>query len=1067
MQNLSNEKNSFSEGQIWKIIYNISLGLSEIHGNKTAHRDICPENILTTIDGFYKICDFKSVTNKFYETVTNYTRNEIIFDISRNTSLSVRAPEQSDLYTGYPINEKVDIWALGILLYRLLFESAPFFRDYNMIMKTFSNDTIELSEEMSEYYSPDILTILKQMLRSHPGQRISCQQIIKFIESKKDSLFGQKVSNLKKRTFSITNSVNDATVKMFKRHSTIFWVIKLTQEDLTTYPKLKYIKFLVNKAWTKKFKVYKLFQAISTRPIHYCSYVALKTMYIIHSYIFLGPKEVLIPQNFNIQDFLCFFSNIWYSRYSSANYDKDEVLKNAHVTKFIISYSDYIKSKIIFHLKYSYIENNYSIENLITKDDFDFSLLLDKTFISDILSLYSLVYQKLMQVPICLNNIAKTIDVILQILNEDLLSLFNFIFFLLVGYKNFTCNSPANNMKLFDSHFLEITNKARDYLEKLKKYRQEIDSKNIFLEFPGDSLNLNIFSDYLNALDENLKFFPKKDFNIKEFFSVKDIIGIKLSTSIGNMIESSTFFNKLENIEISRSSIISNLNINGKDEGSSSPKSVSLLNKRVSEALIDNKKMENSNKNNFEFSEEKFLNSKMKFDFETGSNPKTNPFGYQLNNNNQSGQNPLEVSKNPRNSKDFIDSPPKNDKNYANNIQSLFNQNFFSRTYNNQNEKPNESNVESKNSEESLNNLNSNVLDVLNEIFESNKVVQAGSIKNQENNEKNTNNLLIDMNVNPSSKVNLPIKETRKNEFTGNNVNNNNYYYNNQDQLQNNPQMKNKALNNVYPYNGHVYNNQINPMLNSNISNLSKPFNNNNFNPQQNYLRGVQNAYNGNIPPFDMFQNAYPNYNMQTPYMQGYRNYNNQGMNFNYASNSNLNYFSNNAQPANLNMLGQGNLNHQIGNNISQNNAMNQNQITNPNLHIKNPVNKINEKEEFESVSSQFPQMSIINIQNNFNDIKVFKEVNIETLANDFLKEEFSKKNLQWLISSKDVNYGKQIGFGGSSEVFRADYRGTEVAVKKLRILEVKEENLKEFKREVSSLIMLRHPNLVLFMGAM
>jgi hypothetical protein len=138
------------------------------------------------------------------------------------------------------------------------------------------------------------------------------------------------------------------------------------------------------------------------------------------------------------------------------------------------------------------------------------------------------------------------------------------------------------------------------------------------------------------------------------------------------------------------------------------------------------------------------------------------------------------------------------------------------------------------------------------------------------------------------------------------------------------------------------------------------------------------------------------------------------------------------------------------------------------NINLNNIPGRTTENEEFnyESVKSQFP-VSIINIQNNFNGVKVYSEVNVETLANEFLKEELSKKNLQWLISSKDIKYGKQIGFGGSSEVFIADYRGTEVAVKKLRLLEVQDENLKEFKREVSSLTMLRHPNLVLFMGAM
>ena len=86
---------------------------------------------------------------------------------------------------------------------------------------------------------------------------------------------------------------------------------------------------------------------------------------------------------------------------------------------------------------------------------------------------------------------------------------------------------------------------------------------------------------------------------------------------------------------------------------------------------------------------------------------------------------------------------------------------------------------------------------------------------------------------------------------------------------------------------------------------------------------------------------------------------------------------------------------------------------------------------------------------NNINSNKVENYINLEDIANTFLHQELSKSSLHWLISSKDIKIEKQIGFGGSSEVYQANYRGTEVAVKKLRILEVKEENLKEFKREV------------------
>lgn len=90
-----------------------------------------------------------------------------------------------------------------------------------------------------------------------------------------------------------------------------------------------------------------------------------------------------------------------------------------------------------------------------------------------------------------------------------------------------------------------------------------------------------------------------------------------------------------------------------------------------------------------------------------------------------------------------------------------------------------------------------------------------------------------------------------------------------------------------------------------------------------------------------------------------------------------------------------------------------------------------------------------INIYNIHNNIRVEETLDLEKIANSFLYQELSKTSLHWLISSKDIQIEQKIGFGGSSEVFQANYRGTDVAVKKLKILEVKEENLKEFKREV------------------
>jgi sterile alpha motif and leucine zipper-containing kinase AZK len=70
-------------------------------------------------------------------------------------------------------------------------------------------------------------------------------------------------------------------------------------------------------------------------------------------------------------------------------------------------------------------------------------------------------------------------------------------------------------------------------------------------------------------------------------------------------------------------------------------------------------------------------------------------------------------------------------------------------------------------------------------------------------------------------------------------------------------------------------------------------------------------------------------------------------------------------------------------------------------------------------------------------------------------------------LKLSELKVEKQIGAGASAEVFKGTYKETDVAIKKLRNMVASNENtMKEFKREVSTLTRVRHPNLVLFMGA-
>ncbi|KAG0549438.1 hypothetical protein BDA96_01G255800 [Sorghum bicolor] len=76
--------------------------------------------------------------------------------------------------------------------------------------------------------------------------------------------------------------------------------------------------------------------------------------------------------------------------------------------------------------------------------------------------------------------------------------------------------------------------------------------------------------------------------------------------------------------------------------------------------------------------------------------------------------------------------------------------------------------------------------------------------------------------------------------------------------------------------------------------------------------------------------------------------------------------------------------------------------------------------------------------------------------------EDVSECEILW----EDLVIGERIGFGSYGEVYHADWNGTEVAVKKFLDQEFYGDALDEFRCEVRIMRRLRHPNIVLFMGA-
>uniref|UniRef100_A0A5B7AGN7 non-specific serine/threonine protein kinase n=1 Tax=Davidia involucrata TaxID=16924 RepID=A0A5B7AGN7_DAVIN len=72
----------------------------------------------------------------------------------------------------------------------------------------------------------------------------------------------------------------------------------------------------------------------------------------------------------------------------------------------------------------------------------------------------------------------------------------------------------------------------------------------------------------------------------------------------------------------------------------------------------------------------------------------------------------------------------------------------------------------------------------------------------------------------------------------------------------------------------------------------------------------------------------------------------------------------------------------------------------------------------------------------------------------------------EWEIPWEDLQIAERIGIGSYGDVYHADWNGTEVAVKKFMDQDISGDALVQFKCEVEIMLRLRHPNVVLFMGA-
>lgn len=156
-------KYPFNDIMASNYIYQIANALHYLHTRNIMHRDIKPENILLGFNNQVKLADFGG-SIEFHPSIKRKTMCGTI---------DYLAPEIVD---SKDYDHKVDIWALGVLIYELLTGKPPFEEEtpqltYKRICKVDFDFTSTISKDARD--------LINKLLQKDPKKRLSLVQVVK------------------------------------------------------------------------------------------------------------------------------------------------------------------------------------------------------------------------------------------------------------------------------------------------------------------------------------------------------------------------------------------------------------------------------------------------------------------------------------------------------------------------------------------------------------------------------------------------------------------------------------------------------------------------------------------------------------------------------------------------------------------------------------------------------------------------------------------------------------------------------------------------------------------------
>ncbi|KAN0059742.1 Ark- serine/threonine protein kinase [Thecaphora frezii] len=184
------------EDEVLKIFGDVCAGVAVMHHQDPPlmHRDLKVENILmspsvgpdsipgsrspsSNLKATFKLCDFGSaapvLSRRAAKSMEEVKRIEA--DLNKHTTLQYRAPEMVDVYQRRVIDEKADIWALGVFLYKLCYYTTPFEENGGGPLAILN---VQYRFPPQPVYSQKLKDLIASLLIEQSSQRPTIDQVI-------------------------------------------------------------------------------------------------------------------------------------------------------------------------------------------------------------------------------------------------------------------------------------------------------------------------------------------------------------------------------------------------------------------------------------------------------------------------------------------------------------------------------------------------------------------------------------------------------------------------------------------------------------------------------------------------------------------------------------------------------------------------------------------------------------------------------------------------------------------------------------------------------------------------